>query len=240
MNTLLLEESDFTSATSAVVHDRRAVHLIKTVGVKPGSLIRCGQVNGLLGDALISEQSESTLTLECRLHKTPPAPSHIELISALPRPKMLRRIVRTAAELGVKRLMLINSFRVEKSYWQSPMLAPQKLREFCIEGLQQAGDTVLPDITLHKRFKPFAEDQLPAIADGKQLILAHPRAPVLPAAKSRKACVLAVGPEGGFIDYEIEKLQSAGFSAYSFGERVLRCDTAIPFLIATLGNAQHQ
>lgn len=236
MNTLLLEDDDFTSSSSAVIRGKRADHLINTVGVKAGSAIRCGKVGGLLGEALISAQSASSLSIECTFTLQPPTPCHVELICALPRPKMLRRIVRTTAELGVKRLILINSFRVEKSYWQSPVLTPQKLREFCIEGLQQAGDTVLPDITLQKRFKPFVEDQLPAITEGKRLILAHPSAPALQAAETQQACLLAVGPEGGFIDYEVEKLQSAGFSAHCFGERVMRCDTAIPFLIATLGN----
>ncbi|MFK7732680.1 MAG: 16S rRNA (uracil(1498)-N(3))-methyltransferase [Pseudomonadales bacterium] len=236
MNTLLLEDGDFSSSTSAIIRGQRADHLIETVGVKPGSVIRCGKVDGLMGEAVIREQSASELSMDCSLQHKPPAASHIELICALPRPKMLRRIVRTAAELGIKQLILINSFRVEKSYWQSPLLTPPKLREFCIEGLQQAGDTVLPNIILEKRFKPFVEDQLPSMIEGKQTIVAHPRAPALPASKPRQACMLAVGPEGGFIDFEIEKLQSTGFSAHSFGQRVLRCDTAIPFLIATLGS----
>lgn len=238
MNTLLLEDDDFTSSTFAVIEGARADHFINTVGVKPGSVIRCGKVGGLLGEATICEQSASKLTVDCTLQRKPPVPSQIELICALPRPKMLRRIVRTSAELGVKRLILINSFRVEKSYWQSPMLRPGKLREFCIEGLQQAGDTVLPDISLQKRFKPFIEDHLPSMVAGKRLIVAHPRAPALPAADLQQTCMLAVGPEGGFIDYEIEKLQSVGFSAHCAGERVLRCDTAIPFLIAALSNIQ--
>lgn len=236
MNTLLLEDDDFISSTSAVIRGKRAEHLINTVGVEAGSVIRCGKVDGLLGDALIKEKSSLSLSMECSLQIQPPAPCRVDLICALPRPKMLRRIVRTAAELGVKRLTFINSYRVEKSYWQSPALTPEKLREFCIEGLQQAGDTTLPQITLQKRFKPFIEDRLPLILDGKQLILAHPRAPMFAVEGSKQACILAVGPEGGFTDYEIAKLQGTGFSAHRFGDRVMRCDTAIPFLIAALGN----
>ncbi|MEM8496466.1 MAG: 16S rRNA (uracil(1498)-N(3))-methyltransferase [Pseudomonadota bacterium] len=236
MNTLLLEDDDFISSTSAVIHGKRAEHLIRTVGVDAGSVIRCGKVDGLLGDAFIKEKSASQLTIECSFRINPPTPCRVELICALPRPKMLRRIVRTSAELGVKRVTFINSFRVEKSYWQSPALAPQKLREFCIEGLQQAGDTVLPHISLQKRFKPFVEDQLPAMVEGKQPILAHPKAPTRPNQETKQTYLLAVGPEGGFIEYEIEKLQCAGFSAHRFGDRIMRCDTAIPFLIASLVN----
>ncbi len=234
MNTLLLEDEDFTSAQVAVIRGWRAEHMIATVGVSTGSVIRCGKVGGLLGQAIIRKRSAKQLVLECTLDSNPPAPSAIELVCALPRPKMLRRIVRTSAELGVKRLVFINSFRVEKSYWQSPMLAPDKLREFCIEGLQQAGDTVMPEVTVQKRFKPYVEDQLPGIIGSKQAILGHPRAPAFPPSAAPAACLLAVGPEGGFIDYEIDALQSAGFSAYRFSERVMRCDTVIPFLIARL------
>jgi hypothetical protein len=57
-----------------------------------------------------------------------PRPLPLTVVLALPRPKMLRRILRALAEVGVKELHLINSYRVEKSYWQSPLLAPTALR----------------------------------------------------------------------------------------------------------------
>ena len=48
------------------------------------------------------------------------------------------------------------------------------------------------------------------------------------------SCVLVVGPEGGFIPYEIEKFREAGCHIVSMGERILRVETAVTALLAKL------
>src|SRR5690554_7099628 len=56
------------------------------------------------------------------------------LILALPRPKMLKRILIDATSLGVKRIILLNSWKVEKSYWQTPELHAKLLQEKLLLG----------------------------------------------------------------------------------------------------------
>ena len=73
---------------------------------------------------------------------------------------MLRKILRTIAEYGVKELHLINSARVEKSYWQSPLLQPEKIHDALMAGMERSKDTLMTNVHLHKRFRPFIEDQL--------------------------------------------------------------------------------
>ena len=87
---------------------------------------------------------------------------------AMPRPKMLRRSLQTIATMGVKQLYLINSYRVEKSFWQSPFLKAESVLEDFILGLEQARDTRLPTLHVRKRFKPFVEDELPQIITEKK------------------------------------------------------------------------
>ena len=86
----------------------------------------------------------------------------------------VRALIRWIAEFGVPELHPVNSYRIEKSYWQTPALVPGTVREYLLQGLEQAGDTVLPQVHCHQRFKPFVEDLLPDLVRGRQSLLAHP------------------------------------------------------------------
>jgi 16S rRNA (uracil1498-N3)-methyltransferase len=233
MNTLLLESSTIVG-NEAVISGRQHQHVTEIQRVVVGDTLRVGEINGQLGSALITAIDEHCTCLNLTLTETPPLPIPLTLVLALPRPKMLRRILQTVAAMGVKKIHLINASRVEKSYWQSPMLEPDAIRQQLILGLEQACDSRLPEFQLHPLFKPFVEDQLPALAGGQLALVAHPytedRCPV----EIAQAAMLAVGPEGGFIPYEINKLHSCGFKSVHIGSRILRVETAIPALLSRL------
>ncbi len=168
------------------------------------------------------------------LEQNPPAKLPVTLLLALPRPKMLKRTLQTVASMGVAHLVLLNSYRVEKSFWQTPFLEPEAIREQLILGLEQARDTVLPEVTIEKRFKPFVEDRLPQLAAGSLGLVGHPGDfPACPRAVD-SAVTLAIGPEGGWIPYEVDKLREAGLAPVQLGERILRVETAVPVLLARL------
>jgi RsmE family RNA methyltransferase len=103
-----------------------------------------------------------------------------------------------------------------------------------ILGLEQAGDTILPVIRLHKLFKPFVRDQLPAQLKGKFALLANPGAHAEAPRRIQEHVVLAIGPEGGFINREVETFRDIGFTEVSLGSRILRVETALAFLIGRL------
>jgi len=244
MNLILLEPEDYTAPNRAylraatensLANDNRAQHIREVLQAKIGDIIKVGDVNGLLGAAEILPIDTDGVALHVTLTQPPPAKLPLTLILALPRPKVLRRILRSVAELGVRELILLNTYKVEKSYWQSPALAPERIREYFIEGLQQARDSVLPIIRYEKRFKPFVEDQLPAIVGTNVGLIAHPGdgGAACPLALNRP-CTLAIGPEGGFIPYEVEKLQQAGLEQIQLGARILRVENAMTTLISRL------
>ncbi|MCV6587835.1 MAG: 16S rRNA (uracil(1498)-N(3))-methyltransferase [Marinobacterium sp.] len=234
MNLILLHPDDFTHSGHAILHDRRFHHIRQVQQPEPGQWLKVGVLNGDVGRAQVVGLTEHQIELAIELQRQPPAPLPLTLIMALPRPKMLKRTLETIAAMGVKQLYLINSYRVDKSFWSTPLLSEKKIREHLLLGLEQAGDTQLPEVHLRKRFKPFVEDELPAIAANTRALVAHPyEAALCPAAKQTPT-TLAVGPEGGFIRYEVEKLAEAGFDAVHIGERILRVETAVPVLLARL------
>jgi len=234
MNLLLLPEHCQQQGGLAEVTGRQLTHLRDILQLNPGETVLAGILNGAYGRADIIEQDDQRALLRLHLDTAPPPPLPLTLVLALPRPKMLKRILQTAATLGVKDIYLINSYKVEKSYWSSPWLMPDKIEENLILGLEQAIDTQLPRVHLRNRFKPFVEDELPAIVAGNRALVAHPVAAIPCPIDVTEPITLAIGPEGGFIPYEVEKLQACGFEAVTLGRRILRVETALPVLLARL------
>lgn len=199
-----------------------------------GKELVVGVANGRVGRGTISRLDAEALEMDVVLDRDPPAALPLTLILALPRPKVLNRVLAGAASLGIKRIVLITAWRVEKSYWSSPRLSDENLRAQSILGLEQARDTVLPTIETRRLFRPFVEDELPTLARGTRALVAHPHAREACPRDVREPITLVIGPEGGFIDAEIASLERIGFTPVTIGERILRVETAVPFLAARL------
>lgn len=232
MNLILLGEEDFVADSRVCLLGRRRDHIINVHRAVIGDELRVGLLNGLIGRGKIRSVTDQELEISVVLDQQPPEPLSVTLLLALPRPKMLRRILQSISSLGVKKIFLINSYRVDKSFWGSPLLQPEKLQEQLILGLEQGCDTILPDIRLCPRFKPFVEDQLPDIVRGTTAYVAHPGTELAFTSCLNQPATLAIGSEGGFIPYEVEKLQSCEFIPISLGERILRVETAVPVLLS--------
>ena len=226
MNVILLAPEDWLDESIVCLDGRRHEHIRGVLKAEIGDALRVGLLDGLRGSGTVVKLSDEHTHLQVDLID-PPLPRHLcDLILALPRPKMLRRVFRTAAEMGVAHLYLINSARVEKSYWQSPLLQPDHIHTALTAGLERAGDTVLPQVHLHPRFKPFIEDQLPRLIGSSACWIAHPGAREALATQSRGGLIM-LGPEGGFVPYEVELAQSMGAQAVRLSDRILSVDTAV-------------
>jgi 16S rRNA (uracil1498-N3)-methyltransferase len=235
LNLILLFNEDLIEGTGRVrFQGRRLRHVLEVHRASVGDELRVGLVNDRIGTGKVTALSGSVLEMDVSLERTPPRALPVILILALPRPKVLRRVFRSAASMGVKKMVLLNSFRVEKSYWSSPVLGLESIREQLVLGLEQARDTVLPEVLLRPLFKPFVEDELPGLIAGTLPLVAHPDTSAeCPRAVDRPV-TLAIGPEGGFIPYEIEKLVAAGFTIVHAGDRILSVETAVPALLSRL------
>jgi len=227
MNRVLLRAEEIDSAGKVTLSDRRFKHLTGVLNVEVAQAIRVGIIDGGTGSGTVLAVAEEHLELQVVINE-PPSSSHpLTPVIALPRPKMLRRIFRLCAEFGAEEIHLINSCRVEKSFWQSPQLDDSAMRSALLEGLERSGGTRLPRVHLHKRFKPFVEDQLPALAAERPVWLAHPGSkPPMPTDLTSPGLIF-IGPEGGFIPYEVALLSAQGAEAVGLGARILSVDTAV-------------
>jgi RsmE family RNA methyltransferase len=234
VNLLLLDQADFVAADRVLLRDRRLTHLQQVHRAEVGESLKVGLLGGDMGSGRLLRLDAGEAELQVSFDQPPPAKLPLTLLLALPRPKMLRRVLQTVATMGVPRLVLLNSYRVEKSFWQTPFLEPAAIHEQLILGLEQARDTVLPEVIIEKRFKPFVEDRLPQLTAGTLGLVGHPGDyPHCPRAVVEPV-TLAIGPEGGWIPYEVEKLAAAGLQPVQLGERILRVETAVSALLARL------
>ncbi|MFB6348199.1 16S rRNA (uracil(1498)-N(3))-methyltransferase [Moraxella sp. ZJ142] len=233
MNVILLDTDNLLINQQAVITNPKTItHICSVLGAGVGDELKVGQLGGWLGRAIISAIDDNQVQLSKVCLDTPPPPKlDLTVVLALPRPKVLRRLMMDMTAMGVRHIVLVNSFRTDKSYWSSPLL--NRSREYLIEGLEQGVDTQLPQLTFAKRFKPFVQDELPTLIGGGRAVVAHPYASHSFADLTTDGLptVLVVGAEGGFIPYEIELLGSVGVQAASLGSRILRTESAVNALL---------
>ncbi len=237
MNLALLFDEDFVGPDRVILRGRRLTHLQSVIKVATGDTVPVGRADGNMGMGEVLRLTDTEAELRVTLDQMPPTPLPLTLVLAMPRPKMFRRILQTCATLGVKDIWLINSYKVEKSFWQTPWLSEDHVRENLILGLEQAKDTGIPRVQARKLFKPFVEDELPALLEGKQALVAHPGTSIPCPVHLNRPTALCIGPEGGFTPYEVEKLEEAGCRGVHLGPRILRMETAVPVLVSRLFDA---
>jgi RsmE family RNA methyltransferase len=239
VNLILLEAaeaSDLVTLTGA-----RARHVADVLRAIPGQRVRIGVIDGPLGTGIVEHLGRDDVRLRCTFEETAPPLPAVDLLLALPRPKVMRRLWAQLAALGVGRILLTNAERVERPYFDTHVLAPEVYRPLLVEGLQQARDTRLPRVSIHRRFRVLVEDELDAPAGNARRVMAHPGIPTRVAealdAGPANRVLLAIGPEGGWNDFERRLLEEHGFRGVGLGPRTLRTDTASVALLALVHDA---
>lgn len=233
MNLVLLEPEDLQDGLWRL-SGRRARHVVTVHRVQPGDALRVGIFRGRIGRATVVSVAPDEVVLDAILDEEPPPRSPVDLLLAMPRPKVLRRVLQAASSMGVSRVVLLNAARVEKSYFDSPFLAEESLSEELRLGLEQGRDTVPPEVLVRRRFRPFVEDELDAFFPSEARLLAHPTPDDTKPPPGAERGVIAVGPEGGWVPFEVELFERRGFRPLSLGPRPLRVEVAVPALVASV------
>jgi 16S rRNA (uracil1498-N3)-methyltransferase len=235
MNLIILTDSDRRADNSFCLADHRADHIRTILKSGVGDTIEVGLLNGPQGRARVESVDPTQVVLHCEAwHDIPKLGPEIDLICALPRPQTFKKVLITSAMMGVRSLHLIRANRVEKSYFQSPLIHPEQQLSYLVEGLAQGRLTRLPLVRVHERFRQFFEDDLPLLsadASVKPLRLlcdseTNNRLDQVfdPAVKE---VIVAVGPEGGWVPFELELMHELDFHSFTLGRWTLRVEHAV-------------
>ena len=246
MNRILFESDEIRDGVATFGGDR-AEHVMNVLHGKVGQVLKTGEINGRIGTGEIIECSNArvfesgndgpVIKLRCR-HQEESLRPWVDLILAPPRPRVMKRLLPQLAALGVGRIFLVGAKKVEKDFWGATLLKSENYRPLLIDGLMQAGTSILPTLETRRNFGKFVKEELDGLWPSARRIVAHPydgaRTFERPDNPSVRTILLAVGPEGGWTDDEVALLEERGFSRYSLGPRILRTDTATIALLAQL------
>lgn len=243
MNLLLLEPDEVDDAGGAVLRGRRARHLLEVLAVRPGRRLRAGIVDGPRGHAEVVATGADLVRVRVACGEAAP-PADDVLLLAVPRPKVLLRVLALAAACGFGRIVLFRSWRVDRSHLGSRALDPGVQRAHLLAGLEQARRTRLPRVQCFARFRPFVEDALPVLPLPAHRFCAHPAAAAATgelAGLHAAAFALALGPEGGLLPYEVDRLaECGGFLPVRLGAHPLRTEAALAALWGQLDLLRHR
>jgi len=227
---LLLVDADEIAGETVVLTGRRADHLRDVLGVTAGAVVKAGVIGGPIGTATVTSDDGVAIAVRLSIAGEPAPIWPVELVLALPRPKVLTRVIEAAASFGVARIALTNAWRVDKSYLDSPRLEPDALALAARLGAEQGVSTHLPPIALHRRFMEMVRRGWEGTC-----VVAHPGgAPIESVVRGAGPTVLAIGPEGGWIQREVDTFVATGFTAVSLGAPILRVEAAVAGALAQL------
>ncbi len=242
MNLILLSHSDMIDDDLYCIADNRSDHIRNLLKLTVGESLNVGILNGRSGRGTIEQIQNKKITIRTsELTLQPEAAIQIDLICALPRPQTLKKILITAGIFGIRQIHLIRANRVEKSYYQSMLLQPENYERFLIEGMSQGMITRMPAVSIHQKFKPFFEDFIrenytDSEAESLRLLPEPGTQNPLSSAWNSKAkeIILAVGPEGGWVDFELSLMKDCRFLPFKLSESILRVEHAVTASLAQI------
>ncbi|MBQ3746820.1 MAG: 16S rRNA (uracil(1498)-N(3))-methyltransferase [Kiritimatiellae bacterium] len=232
MNRILFESSEIADGV-ATCSDARAEHILAVLHGEVGQTLKTGELDGRIGTGEIVSIEGRTVAVKVS-HTEESLRPWCDLVLAPPRPRVMKRLLPQLASLGVGTIVLVGAKKVEKDFWGATLLKEENYRPLLVDGLMQAGTSVVPRMETRRNFRRFVGDELDSLFPTANRVVGHPGgAPNAPAQKPGRL-LLAVGPEGGWTDDEVSLLESHGFSRCSLGSRILRTDTALVALLARL------
>jgi len=239
MNLILFSADELENNTQLRVDVARAEHLLAGNKILPGAMLRVGQKGGSLGTGRVLQVGSDYLILDVVLDAEPSQLPVVDLILALPRPQMLKRIFQTVACMGVRKLFLVGSERVEKSYFSSSALESDSIAKHLHLGLEQGMITQLPEVYIESKLHNFLQSW--RTENFKHCLIADARADgALNTVVSSSGLIasedvaIAIGPEGGWRLNELRSFQQLGFSEFSLGKSVLSVEVAVAVVLGQL------
>jgi 16S rRNA (uracil1498-N3)-methyltransferase len=203
-----------------VLDGPEAHHLAGVLRARPGDAVCLFNGDGAEYPAVVAEVHKRQVALDVTGRRTPNRELGFRLEVAAPLPKGDRGdyLLEKLTELGVTRFMPL---RTRRSVVHPKERRMDKLERAVIEASKQFGRNVLMDVGPVTDWEDYLRTDLP-----DERIVGHPGGEPMSADRRASDVAVAVGPEGGFTDEELEAARAEGWRIVGLGARVLRIETA--------------
>ncbi len=232
MNMVLVQISEVDCWGAVVITGRRCDHINKILRLKVGDSFKIGVLDGRSGIAEITEISGASVKACCSFNAEPSDLVRIDVILAMPRPKVMKRLWAPLAMLGIGRIFIINADKVEKYYFDTHVLDVDFYESRLVDGLEQSCRTVMPKVSIGRTVTPDSAAFFTQFAEYRKVLAMPASVKQLDAVRSYEKLVIAIGPEGGWTDRELNQFAGHGFETISLGPTPLKVDVAAISLIS--------
>lgn len=214
-----------------------ARHLTRVLRVQPGQLYEITDSRSAYLAEISEARGDSVLFRVLKPVASPEPPVSITLLAALIKFDRFEWIIEKATELGVERILPVETARSEKGLLAASLKRAGRWARIAKESSQQSRRLRSPEILPAARL----EAALPIPAAHRFILdegAASPLVRVLPppAARSNTVALIA-GPEGGWTEAERHEATAAGWQPVSLGPYILRTETAAAAAIAIVVSA---
>jgi 16S rRNA (uracil1498-N3)-methyltransferase len=214
-----------------------AHHLTRVLRVEPGQKYEISDNQDVyLAEIESARKDLVSFAIIERLETPPPALRSI-LLASLIKFERFEWIIEKATELGVERIVPVETERTEKGLARAAEKRLSRWMRIAREASEQSRRARLPEIDT-----PLSLVQALKLAADHGYVLDEEAVPPilsrLPSERRAQDCVAVfVGPEGGWTDRERAAIAAAGWAAVSLGPEILRAETAAIAALAILNAA---
>lgn len=226
MPNFYITKNDITGDT-AVITGEEAQHISRVLRMKKGDEVTLCDGEGNFHEAVLESFSEKTVTAKitsARKAETEPE-TQITIFQGVPKNPKLETIVQKATEIGVVRIVPVDTLRAVAKLDKSAKV--ERLRKIAKEAAKQSKRGVIPEVSDTVSFKEAVE--MASKADLALIPYEEEREVSLKKAlqgQKPKTVSIMIGPEGGFEKEEIQLAKENGITSVTLGKRILRTETA--------------
>jgi 16S rRNA (uracil1498-N3)-methyltransferase len=214
---------ELSKTDQLVLDGDEAKHLARVRRLGPGDVVEVFDGRGFATRAEVTSVGRDRVELRAFGDPLPDRESacRLTLGTAVPKGERFDWLVEKATELGVECLVPLLT---ERSVVDPSDAKLDRLRRVIVEASKQCGRNRLMVLD-----RPSAWYAFLSMPEGASRFLAHPDGlppSAWPRPRTGGSATLAIGPEGGFTDAEVDLARAAGWNVVSLGASLLRIETA--------------